>query len=88
VALVKLLYKPFGLVAGILAGLLANVLFRKVWTTVTRRDDVPDGLDRSVGLAEVAAAAALQGAVMKGTRAVVNRAGAKGFEKATGTWPA
>lgn len=84
----KLLYKPFGLIAGIVAGLLANLLFRKLWTTVARRDDVPDAKDRSVGVAEVAAAAALQGAVMKGTRALVDRAGAKGFEKATGTWPA
>lgn len=29
----------------------------------------------------------LLGAVLTGTRAVVDRAGAKGFQRATGTWP-
>lgn len=39
------------------------------------------------GWGEIAASAALQGAVMAGTKAVVDRAGATGFAKATGTWP-
>ena len=83
----RLLYRPFGLIAGILAGLLANALFRQLWKGLARRDEVPGARDEGVGWGEVAAAAALQGAVMKGTRAVVDRAGATGFEKATGTWP-
>ena len=83
----KVIYKPFGLVFGILAGILANVLFRKIWSLASRRDDVPGAKQKSAGWGEVAAAAALQGAVMKGTRAVVDRAGARGFEKATGVWP-
>lgn len=83
----KLLYKPFGLVFAILAGLLANLLFRKLWAAASRRDEVPEATQQHVGWGEVAAAAALQGAVMKGTRALVDRAGARGFEKATGTWP-
>jgi hypothetical protein len=87
VAVVKATYKPFGLVLGILAGVLANAVFRKVWVLVSRRDEVPGATQRSAGWAEVAAAAALQGAVMRGTRALVDRAGARGFEKATGTWP-
>ena len=83
----KLLYKPFGLVLGLLAGVLANVVFRKLWAVASRKDEVPSPTQRSAGWGEVAAAAALQGAVMKGTRAMVDRAGARGFEKATGRWP-
>ena len=83
----KLVYKPFGLLIGLLAGILANVLFRKLWTLASRHDEVPSPKQRSAGWGEVAAAAALQGAVMRGTRAVIDRAGARGFEKATGTWP-
>ena len=83
----KALYKPFGLVLGLVAGLLANAVFRKLWTVAAHRDDVPGATQRSAGWGEVAAAAALQGAVMRGTRALVDRAGARGFEKATGTWP-
>ncbi|MCW2674600.1 MAG: hypothetical protein JWP14_3189 [Frankiales bacterium] len=83
----KLVYKPFGLLLGLLAGLLANLLFRKLWAVSSRRDEVPGAKQKSAGWGEVAASAALQGAVMKGTRALVDRAGARGFEKATGTWP-
>lgn len=83
----RALYKPFGLVVGLLAGVLANLLFRRLWKLTSRRDDVPAPTQRRAGWGEVAAAAALQGAVMKGTRAVVDRAGAKGFERATGRWP-
>ena len=83
----KALYKPIGLLLGLLAGLLANVVFRKLWAAASRKDDVPGATQKSAGWGEVAAAAALQGAVMRGTRALVDRAGASGFEKATGTWP-
>ena len=83
----KLLYKPFGLLFGLLAGVLANVLFRKLWSAASRKDEVPGATKKDAGWGEVAAAAALQGAVMRGTRAMVDRAGARGFEKATGTWP-
>jgi hypothetical protein len=84
---VKVLYKPFGFVIGLLAGVLANLVFRKLWAAASRKDEVPEPTQKHAGWGEVAAAAALQGAVMRGTRAVVDRAGARGFEKATGTWP-
>jgi hypothetical protein len=83
----KALFVPYRMVVGVLAGLLANAVFRKVWTTVSSKDAVPGPTDKRVGWGEVAAAAVLQGAVMRGTRAVADRLGAKGFEKATGTWP-
>lgn len=83
----KWLYKPFGLVLGLLAGLLANAMVRKAWSAASSSDEVPKPLDRDSSWAEVAGSALLQGAVMRGTRALVDRAGAKGFERATGTWP-
>ncbi|MFN2540148.1 MAG: DUF4235 domain-containing protein [Mycobacteriales bacterium] len=83
----RFLYKPFGLLFGLLAGVLANLLFRKLWALASREHEVPGATKKDAGWGEVAAAAALQGAVLRGTRAVVDRAGARGFEKATGTWP-
>ena len=81
------LYKPFGTLLGLLAGLLANALVRKAWSALSKHDEVPKPRDRDSSWAEVAGSAVLQGAVMRGTRALVDRAGATGFEKATGTWP-
>ena len=82
------LYKPFGFVLSMLAAVLANALVRKVWEKVGSEDGVPAAREPDTSWAAVAASAALQGAVMGGTKAVVDRAGATGFEKVTGTWPA
>ena len=83
----KLLYKPFGLLFGVLGGVLASMLFSKVWEAITDEPDAPDSTDRDRGWGEVVFAAAVQGALFGGVKALVDRAGAAGFAKATGTWP-
>ena len=50
-------------------------------------DDTPDAKDLDRGWGEIAAAAAVQGAVFGTVKALVDRAGAKGFQRATGVWP-
>jgi hypothetical protein len=85
---VRWLYKPFGLVLGMLAAVVANALVRKTWSAARGGKGVPTAREPDASWKEVAASAALQGAVMGGTKALVDRAGAAGFEKATGTWPA
>jgi predicted metal-dependent enzyme (double-stranded beta helix superfamily) len=83
----KVLYQPFGLLFSVLGGVLAGALFKHVWRAATNEDDAPDAKDRERGWGEIVTAAALQGAVFGTVKAVVDRAGAKGFERATGTWP-
>jgi hypothetical protein len=83
----KLLYKPFGLLIGVLGGLLATALFERIWRLLTGDAETPDATDPNSGWTEVAISAAVQGAVFAGVRALVDRLGAKGFQKATGTWP-
>jgi predicted metal-dependent enzyme (double-stranded beta helix superfamily) len=83
----KVLYRPFGLVASVLGGLLAGAIFKQIWRLVTNEDDAPDAKDRERSWAEIVGAAAIEGAVFGIVKAVVDRAGAKGFERATGVWP-
>ena len=82
----KLLYKPFGLILSLLAGLVSRRIFDLVWS---RFDDeeAPKATTQQASLPKVLGAAALQGMVFKGTRAAVDRYGAKGFYNLTGTWP-
>lgn len=82
----KLIYKPFGIIMGLLAGLVSKKLFDFVWA---RFDDAeaPKPTTRDASWAKVLSAAAVQGLVFKTTRAVVDREGAKGFHYLTGTWP-
>lgn len=81
-----LLYKPFGIVFGILAGLLSKRLFEMVWAWIDD-EEPPKGTTRETTWPKVLGAAAVQGVTFKVTRAAVDRAGARGFEHLTGAWP-
>ncbi len=83
----KLAYRPIGLVAGILAGTLSGIVFKQVWKAVANEDDAPSALQSENSMTEVVLAAAIQGAIFAATKAAIDRAGARGFTKLTGSWP-
>ncbi len=82
----KLIYKPFGIVFGVLAGLLSRRLFAFAWSRVDD-EQPPTPTTDEVPVGKVLAAAALQGVVFSTTRAAVDRYGAEGFRYLTGIWP-
>jgi hypothetical protein len=82
----KLIYKPIGITVGILTGLLSKKLFEAIWG-VLDREEPPKPTTKEARWPKVLAAAAVQGVTFKVTRAVVDRAGAEGFEHLTGIWP-
>jgi hypothetical protein len=84
---VKLVYKPVGLLFSILGGIVAGMVFKRLWQVVAHESKSPEATDRNKGWGEVVAAAAAQGAVFGGVKAVIDRAGAAGFARATGVWP-
>lgn len=85
----KFLYKPLGLIVSVLGGLLASQLFSQLWRLLPgSSESAPESTDPDHSWKEIATAAVLQGAVYGGVKAVVDRAGARGFQKMTGTWPA
>jgi hypothetical protein len=85
--MMKAVYKPFGLIVSVLGGVLASALFSWVWRAIAHEDDSPHAKDRDRGWSEVLLAAVIQGALFGGVKALVDRAGATGFARATGTWP-
>jgi hypothetical protein len=82
----KILYKPFGLVVGIIAGLLARQVFNEIWGHIDDREP-PKPTHEETTWPQVLGAAAVQGATFAVTKAAVNRSGAKGFQWLTGVWP-
>jgi hypothetical protein len=82
----KLIYKPFGIVIGLLAGLVSKKLFNQLWG-VFDEEEPPKPTTRDTSWAKVLSAAAVQGVVFKLFRALVDRATAKGFANLTGAWP-
>jgi Protein of unknown function (DUF4235) len=85
--MMKFFYKPWGVLAGVIGGALAGALFKRVWKLLSGEEDAPTATDRSRGWIEVVFAAGLQGLVYGAVKALVDRGGAAGFEKATGHWP-
>jgi hypothetical protein len=83
----KLLYKPIGLLVSVLGGLVAGALFKRLWRAVADERGAPNAKDRERSWREVVAAAAMQGAVFGGVKALIDRAGATGFAQLTGVWP-
>ncbi|HET9093368.1 MAG TPA: DUF4235 domain-containing protein [Acidimicrobiales bacterium] len=85
--MIKLLYKPLGIVTGVLGGLAAGAIFKGIWRLLAHEEEPPEATRADRSWAEVLVAAALEGAVYALVKAALERAGAVGFEKATGTWP-
>ncbi|MEV4638926.1 DUF4235 domain-containing protein [Actinoplanes sp. NPDC049548] len=83
----KVAYKPVGLLLGIGAGAIAGFVFKEVWKLASGDDDAPNATDEDRGWGEIIAAAALQGAIFATVKALVDRGGAAGVRKITGTWP-
>lgn len=84
----KILYRPVGLISGMVSGALAGVLFKQIWKRVSRSsEDAPSALKSEFPLREVLIAAALQGALYALVKALVDRGGARSFQKLTGEWP-
>ena len=85
--MIKLLYKPVGIMVSVLGGILAGAIFKRVWKLAAHEDDAPKATDAERGWREVLAAAALQGAIFALVKAAVDRGAAEGTRKLTGVWP-
>jgi hypothetical protein len=83
----RVIYKPFGLLFSVLGGIVAGMIFKRIWGTVGHEDEAPEATDATKGWSEVLIAAAAEGAVFGGVKALVDRAGATGFAHLTGSWP-
>lgn len=82
----RLIYKPFGLLVGMLGGLVARRLFTALWGAIDD-EEPPEATTERASWPRVVGAAAIQGATFGATRAAIDRAGAKGFARVFGVWP-
>lgn len=85
---VKVLYKPMGLVVSILGGMLAGMLFKRLWKLTAGDQEVPAATDAGQSWGAVLLAAAAEGAVFGLVKAAMDRGVATGVRRLTGVWPA
>jgi hypothetical protein len=82
-----ILYKPFGIVGGIVAGKIASAAFTKVWAQTRHDGTAPTPRSADATMGQAVLAAVLQGAIFTGTSAVFQRLSAGAFERWAGEWP-
>jgi hypothetical protein len=83
---VKLIYKPIGIILGLIGGQIAKAVFTRVWTAIDD-EEAPKPTQEEQTWARVLTVAVIQGAVFQVVKASINRSGAKAFAYLTGVWP-
>jgi hypothetical protein len=85
----QILYRPVGLLSSAVGGLLAGAIFKQVWRRAAPADKPhpPTALETKYPFKEILVAAAVQGVIFSVVTTVIDRQGARLFEKATGEWP-
>jgi hypothetical protein len=85
----KILYRPWGLIGSIVGGIVAGQIFQLAWKHLAPgdQDDPPKPLESEYRLRQILVAALIQGAIFSVVRAIINRGGARLFQRWTGEWP-
>lgn len=82
----SILFKPFGIIAGVAAGLAARKLFEKGWEALDTRDPPqPDQSD--IQISRLVVALLLEGAIFSLVKGLVDHGARAGFARYTGVWP-
>jgi xanthosine utilization system XapX-like protein len=82
----KIIYKPFAIILGLLGGLVGRQVFNQVWQRVDD-EEPPEPTTRDTKILRLLAAVALQGAIFALVKMVVQRSGAKAWRYFFGIWP-
>jgi hypothetical protein len=82
----KLLFLPFSIVSGLVAGFLSKKVFDGVWQLVDD-EEAPEAEYKEISIAKLALALALEGAIFRAVRGLVDHQARKGFYNLTGSWP-
>jgi len=82
----RILYKPFALIAGLIAARLGRSVFQSVWAKIDEAPPPTAGTGEA-STAKLIGAQALQAGVMAGVAAAVDRSFARFFHHLIGVWP-
>jgi hypothetical protein len=83
---VRFLFLPFSLAIGFLAGLIAKKSFERVWGMIDDQEP-PDAEHREVSYVKLVAALAIEGAIFRLVKGLVDHGSRRAFARATGAWP-
>jgi len=82
----KLLFLPFSIATGYLGGVMSKKLFAFVWRAIDDQQP-PTPEKRDVPIGKLVLALAVEGAVFRLTRGLIDHGARGGFAGITGSWP-
>ncbi len=82
----RFLFAPFGLIAGLIAGQIAKKIFDFLWGRISD-EEAPEPDHREISMPHLIGALAVEGAVFRVAKGLVDRGTRSGFEGLTGVWP-
>jgi Protein of unknown function (DUF4235) len=82
----KILYKPFGIIASLISARIAAAIFKALWARIDE-EEPPKPTTEDATMPKVVGAAVLEAATAAGVGAAIDRAGARVFHHLTGIWP-
>lgn len=80
------IYKPIGIILGLIGGQIAKIIFRKIWTAIDD-EEAPTPTQQEQTMVKLLTVAVVQGAVFQVVKSLITRQGAKTWAFLTGTWP-
>lgn len=84
--MLKLMFVPFRLAAGVIAGVLSKRVFDRLWKLIDK-EAAPGPEQRRIPIGKLAAALVLEGAVFRAVRGLVDHGSRVAFSRVTGRWP-
>lgn len=84
--MVKVIFLPVGISGGLLAGAISKRIFGAVWGTIDK-EEPPQAQHRDVPLGKLILALAINGAVFRLVKGLVDHGARQGFQRLTGSWP-
>ena len=82
----KILFVPFSIVAGLIAGMIGRKAFEQVWGLIDE-EEPPTPKHSEPSWLKLLAALIVEGAIFRAVRGLVDRSARTGFARLTGTWP-
>ena len=82
----KFLFMPFSIIGGLIAGQIGARIFDALWGVIDD-EEPPDSKHREISLGKMLVAAAIQGAIFRAVRKLVDHQSRRAFAGALGTWP-
>ena len=81
-----MVFAPIGILAGLAAGFAAQKGFERIWAAFDN-EEPPEVENREVYYPKLIAALALEGAIFRLVKGMVDRGARVGFASTTGVWP-